>query len=945
MNKLADIKTDDPKKTFWKFGQEDSIRWITEQLVQDNRNGVLVADEVGMGKTRIVMAAILAVIKNGGTVAAVVPPGLLYQWKKEWDDFINSLKINFDYSPVLLRSYNSIFETAELAFPLSNNKGKWLLLSHNFGPPHLANNSQSWRYLLPILVKALQYDDKGVHHNNSYWQLVKEHYEGDDECIGADCSKCDTKSSCNYIWFAMMNNAAKYLRKNNRWRLFNNIPETALESKAVKEYFKKWFHGDNGMTMLKELLGPIDLLVIDEAHKSRGNNSRLGTIITRIIDLKSNSKRIAMTATPMELQPEQWKKLFERIGESKKYPEKEIEKFVKSRQEVISYPNNQKKIDTLIASSHCFTNALKPFVTRRRRIKDKGMINLIGLDKTEEYGAHPHRKWEPIEIQFSNINNSWEPSIFALEAIGKAAKGIKTEDKENEELNSLLRKLKVADSRYAAGQIDESNVKNKGLNKQYDEYDEDKIDKAIEEYIKKCSDIKTDLNLKSKLGKLRRIQYWRKILKKPENDLSSHPRVQIVADKIEKIVWGNNSTLTEEKVLIFGTFKKPLRALWDVLNRRAVLRFLDRKITKKEPPIPAAKACLTNLDSIWDEYNRLKLKTDIAIKRVFCKKEDLKQAIANGGKSYKPIRNSLTSYIDDDFIKSLPGTSAIEGIKADITILLRNRLVNDLICQGYAAENQNSGEIKTRALNIWAEYLEAYFDVESEEDKNPQEKTEWDKPDYFHGNEDQIDRFKELDRFANNIGKKNLKELVENEIKYIFERLGFFARLLDGDVKMETRRMLQIQFNNQRSFPQVLIAQSQVGREGLNLHKACRTIIQFHSEWNPGVVEQQIGRVDRIESYWQKLAENFKKENSDKIILDEEFPKIIIQPVIFEGTYDAFQYNVSKKRQETMNAHLFGELLSTETLEKMPKEGAWKENQEDLKNSAPDFSPPDVCTG
>jgi SNF2 family DNA or RNA helicase len=51
----------------------------------------------------------------------------------------------------------------------------------------------------------------------------------------------------------------------------------------------------------------------------------------------------------------------------------------------------------------------------------------------------------------------------------------------------------------------------------------------------------------------------------------------------------------------------------------------------------------------------------------------------------------------------------------------------------------------------------------------------------------------------------------------------------------------------------VLVAQSVVGREGLNLHRACRTVILLHPEWNPGVVEQQIGRVDRLSSYWEQL--------------------------------------------------------------------------------------------
>ena len=35
----------------------------------------------------------------------------------------------------------------------------------------------------------------------------------------------------------------------------------------------------------------------------------------------------------------------------------------------------------------------------------------------------------------------------------------------------------------------------------------------------------------------------------------------------------------------------------------------------------------------------------------------------------------------------------------------------------------------------------------------------------------------------------------------------------------------------------MLVAQSLVGREGLNLHKSCRIVLLLHLEWNPGVVE------------------------------------------------------------------------------------------------------------
>jgi hypothetical protein len=65
----------------------------------------------------------------------------------------------------------------------------------------------------------------------------------------------------------------------------------------------------------------------------------------------------------------------------------------------------------------------------------------------------------------------------------------------------------------------------------------------------------------------------------------------------------------------------------------------------------------------------------------------------------------------------------------------------------------------------------------------------------------------------------------------------------------------------------VLVAQSQVGREGLNLHESCRIVIQFHAEWNPAVLEQQIGRVDRKGSRWEQLAQAWLEGRTEGPIL------------------------------------------------------------------------------
>ncbi len=61
-------------------GQRASLRAIAKKLP---KNGVIIADEVGMGKTRIAAAVAHSVIVAGGRVAILVPPGLGYQWGDE----------------------------------------------------------------------------------------------------------------------------------------------------------------------------------------------------------------------------------------------------------------------------------------------------------------------------------------------------------------------------------------------------------------------------------------------------------------------------------------------------------------------------------------------------------------------------------------------------------------------------------------------------------------------------------------------------------------------------------------------------------------------------------------------------------------------------------------------------------------------------------------------
>ena len=76
------------------------------------------------------------------------------------------------------------------------------------------------------------------------------------------------------------------------------------------------------------------------------------------------------------------------------------------------------------------------------------------------------------------------------------------------------------------------------------------------------------------------------------------------------------------------------------------------------------------------------------------------------------------------------------------------------------------------------------------------------------------------------------------------ERLLPNVRLVNGESKHETRQRLMLTFNSP-FFPEVLIASS-VMAEGVDLHRFCRYVIHHDLCWNPSMLEQRTGRVDRI---------------------------------------------------------------------------------------------------
>lgn len=95
-------------------------------------------------------------------------------------------------------------------------------------------------------------------------------------------------------------------------------------------------------------------------------------------------------------------------------------------------------------------------------------------------------------------------------------------------------------------------------------------------------------------------------------------------------------------------------------------------------------------------------------------------------------------------------------------------------------------------------------------------------------------------------GKEVVATIDASEYAEETERIALLpnVRLANGTLKPETRRKLMLAFNTPL-FPEVLIASS-VLAEGVNLHLNCRHVIHHDLCWNPSTLEQRTGRIDRI---------------------------------------------------------------------------------------------------
>lgn len=892
----------------FKYGQKDSLQWISKHIPV---NGVIIADEVGLGKTRLALLTMIAVLEEGGTVVAVVPPGLLYQWRQEARDVMLALealdgtKIQ-KWKPITLRTYNDLFSAIgeKERYPLANIKElRWVLVSQTFDFYRIRSSARCWRIELPALVKA-------------HWAL-RDGAHGKDKWIRYQRQRgIEGASYQDNPWLYMENKAAEFLSKGRKetyghefravWddeRIRPNSHGNGIASEKCAQYFQINQPGRKLlMHLVGRLIGPIDLLVMDEAHKSRDDDEnpqkRLGRLLGEILVPSKQCRRLSMTATPIELDPEQWFSLLKRTGITEKHQDwtniaNAIQQFSLNLKQASSRPDQLAVLDRLINSARQFEKALAPFVTRRRRLYQEEMQHLLPANLQ---GTHPHREIKTHAIQIDSLPEPWRKMVLALEGQGLSAKG----------LSSLGLAQRQADIRYSSG-----------LQCEYD------LEEPMQKVAKELS--RKDL----------RVRAWAKLQRdlsdsmsgKGESWLWNHPRIVQAADRIEKLCALDGLT-PREKVLVFGRFTEPMKALQDTLNLRQTLRILD---TGKIGLVPYVVAQAKHLDYLYRQQHQQKRFSGY-LKGDLISQEQLLARVEKARDSYEKVRDSLRDRFHsemDDWIGNQPGDAALRRLKKEsldtykmVFDILRADVFDNLLYHSKDLKSLPEAEVHQLAHEAWVSHLRCILhDSDEAEESDTEQSEDSFKRTEYKGDDKQLAH---LDTRADAIATERFREYLEREPR------SNFCRTLDGSVKHATRRSIQASFNRHEAGPYVLIAQSTVGREGLNLHKACHRVFLFHPEWNPGVMEQQIGRVDRIESRWNHLAEEWRRKGG----AGSPYPKIEIESLVFSGTYDEYQANILRRRRASLNAQLFGALLDEETMEKVPEE-----YRKRLAEAAPNWGP------
>ncbi|WP_129992316.1 DEAD/DEAH box helicase [Rahnella sp. CFA14(1/10)] len=819
-------------------GQKAALLAIADRI---EHHGIILADEVGMGKTRIAAALSRCVIAAGGRVAVLIPGGLAANWREE----LKTVGVTPSAPLLSLKQYMSVWETDIPSAPWFEEN--CLIVSHSMANWRLGeknNNPQRWG-LLPELC----------------WRWSE-------KCDCPSLTEPHLKLAAKKISAAIRRLPAAHPARKQIKSLTRKIDwDKALSDKDFGVYSTQREHLETSVGLG---LGTFELVIVDEAHKSRGQSSSLNRLLENIIQPASETRRLAVSATPIELDSQQWTQMLARIEVSSPEAIQAIEHYQAAVADIRENYANSLSQQKYYQASAAFEQALSPYLLRRDKREDES------VQKFHQHSTRPYRRKKEIVVDTFSLPMSWRQAICAAEALSFVSRM-------HEDSAAQRLRLTVGNGHGIATLL---NAPEENVMPPFETDQQEVTEPGTRAHADK---------------RQQRAKWWQSQLTPilstgEETPLFTHPAILAAVEAVEEVC------SRDEKVLVFGRLTRPMTALVQLLNAREMLRTLESKQNywpHEQLPVSEWPAVQCAWRQLYDGE---------------ASQKDINAQLAS---QYKELDNSRIAFRNSLILRLDEGLSTCEShsVKTLFNVFKqrapRRDGNEDLVIVARAiysltgtAEERRS---PARLADVFTDIVNATRDRD-----NPDSDEEVDGESQF--------------------AEQRWQVVVDWLHEEYSRRESDYARLMNGQTSAASRNLINLAFNRQYSRPSVLVAQSLVAREGLNLHLACKTVIMLHPEWNPGVVEQQIGRVDRLNSLWQKKLEEALNagERGDAL------PTIDFMPVIFKGTYDERNWQVLNQRWDNLRAQLHGNPFSVNTLQDNVGN---RENMQSVIDAAPNFSP------
>lgn len=838
---------------------------ILERL--QSQEGVILADQVGMGKTYVALAVAVSQILSTsevGQVVIFVPAAVADKWVREWRKFSESLLEPGVGIRCVDRPIRSGEEFLKKLDDKQEDRDHLIVVTHTALTASLKDTF--------IQLALLHYATRYIHDGASLRQRIAKWSSGQSGLIRDRRFTPDRverllktpPADWRTTWKRLtgedlsddpvplaLENASRKLRFNDLRAELDKLPKN--NSQDIEQRLKKAREALSKVTQAtwKWMLSSIDLdlplLIVDEAHRLKNPKTQISSLFGERSDGADVGafngifrRMLFLTATPFELGHSELIEVLSRMGAIRPL-EQPPAKSLKDRLEVL------KKVLTEAQASALTLDA----AWGRLRPEELNGFDAWGTDEPPPAGittaareAWEHAKLavlarkrmhvalQPWVIRHERLRRrSYYPGTAIFKISDKAQGGLPIPESSalpfllaaraqsvalDEKRGSPLFAYGIASSYEAFGRLG-SGESDPGRDSDLSSDDREGDPKPLDDYQMASS----------------AVGWYRSEIDRAladPNVRGSHPKVQATVERAAQL-W-----LEGEKCLIFS---------WFIKTGEAVEHALVKRIGKLMLEMASASLGTDSDEQTLDELDRISerlfRRDSLAFGRI---RNRLKEALIEAAGQHEDVVDLVVD-------------SAMRHLRTHSYLVRYTPLSIGMTVDDVWAGINGSNPRGIVLIERWRLFAERLARVRTQVlAANP--------------NEDQDSEFARI----------NTALLGAHSEDDQSTRRGASLRPVrraHGGTERDDRERLIALFNTPLS-PDLLVASSVMG-EGIDLHQECRFVIHHDLDWNPSVLEQRTGRLDRIGALAERVGMNIE----------------VFEPYL-AGTHDEKMYRVVKDR-------------------------------------------------